>query len=69
MNMNILKFTVPVLGDNTQQLYSKLYGDNGVSFINILSSSPYEIAVISRLIAYLAQKKRGNDYDGCTENS
>lgn len=57
MNMNFAKFPAPVLGDETQELYAKLYGDAGERFIDILNSSPNEIAVISRLIAYLKEKK------------
>lgn len=57
MNMNFAKFPTPVLGDETQELYAKLYGDAGERFVDILNSSPNEIAVISRLIAYLKEKK------------
>lgn len=57
MNMNFAKFPTPVLGDDTQELYAKLYGDAGERFVDILNSSPNEIAVISRLIAYLKEKK------------
>ena len=57
MNMNFPKFPAPVLGDDTQTLYSKLYGEAGKRFVDILNTSPDEIAVISRLIAYLAEKK------------
>ena len=57
MNMNFAKFPAPVLGDDTQVLYSKLYGEAGGRFVDILNSSPDEIAVISRLIAYLAERK------------
>ena len=57
MNMNFAKFSAPVLGDDAQELYIKLYGDVGEKFINILNTSPNEIAVISRLITYLADKK------------
>lgn len=57
MNMNFAKFSTPVLGDDTQELYAKLYGDAGEKFVDILNSSPNEIAVISRLIAYLREKK------------
>ncbi len=59
MNMNFAKFPAPVLGNDTQELYAKLYGDAGKRFIEILNSSPNEIAVISRLIAYL--KERGGE--------
>ena len=56
MNMNFAKFSAPVLGDDTQELYTKLYGDAGDRFVDILNTSPNEIAVISRLIAYLKDK-------------
>lgn len=59
MNMNFAKFSAPVLGDDTQELYTKLYGDAGGKFVDILNTSPNEIAVISRLIAYLKDKKGG----------
>lgn len=64
MNMNFTKFPVPVLGDNTSRLYTRLYGDAGENFVDILRSSPDEIAVISRLIAYLCEKKGGQTH-GC----
>lgn len=60
MNMNFAKFSAPVLGDETQELYTKLYGNVGERFIDILNTSPNEIAVISRLIAYLKEKKGAN---------
>ncbi|NBI56881.1 hypothetical protein D3Z53_02100 [Lachnospiraceae bacterium] len=60
MNMNFAKFSAPVLGDETQELYTKLYGNVGERFIDILNTSPDEIAVISRLIAYLKEKKGAN---------
>lgn len=57
INMNSTKFPSPVLGDDTQELYAKLYGNAGEKFVEILNTSPNEIAVISRLIAYLMEKK------------
>ncbi len=51
------KFSSPALNEDAQVLYSKLYGENGEKFVEILDTSPDEIAVISRLIAYLAEKK------------
>ncbi len=57
MNMNFAKFPTPVLGDDAQALYSKLYGEDGERFVDILNTSPDEIAVISRMIAYLAEMK------------
>lgn len=57
MNMNYAKFSAPVLDESTQCLYTKLYGDAGETFVSVLNSSPDEIAVISRMIAYLMEKK------------
>ena len=56
MNMKFAKFSVPVLGEETQKLYAELYGEAGERFVDILNSSPNEIAVISRLIAYLKNR-------------
>lgn len=57
MNMNFAKFSAPVLDEDTQELYTRLYGDAGSRFVDILNTSPDEIAVISRMIAYLREKK------------
>jgi len=57
MYMNFAKFSAPVMDDNTQALYSKLYGNAGERFVDILNTSPDEIAVISRMIAYLTERK------------
>lgn len=57
MNMNFAKFSAPVLGDGIQELYTRLYGEVGEKFVDILNTSPNEIAVISRLIAYLKEKE------------
>ena len=60
MNMNFAKFTAPVLGEDTQELYSELYGEAGNKFVDVLSSSPDEIAVISKMIAFLNKQKEAN---------
>ena len=57
MKMNFTKFSAPVLDENTQDLYARLYGDAGERFVGILNTSPDEIAVISRMIAYMMEKK------------
>lgn len=57
MNMNFAKFIAPVLGEDTQELYSELYGDAGNKFVDVLSSSPDEIAVVSKMIAFLNKQK------------
>ncbi len=68
MNMNFAKFPTPVLGRKTHELYDKLYGENGARFIDILDTSPDEIAVISRLIAYL-KDQNGGSKNGHSEDS
>ena len=57
MKMDFARFPVPVLDDRTRAVYSRLYGEAGERFIGILNASPDEIAVISRLIANLMEKK------------
>lgn len=64
MNMNFTKFPIPVFREDTQLLYTELYGEAGERFVDILNSSPNEIAVISRLIAFLSERRGDNNY-GC----
>lgn len=53
-----VRFPSPTMDDTAQNLYTELYGDAGARFVGILNSSPNEIAVISRLIAYLDDKTK-----------
>lgn len=62
------KFDVSVLGEDAQEIYSRLYGDKGLKYIEILETSPEEIAVISRLLAYL-ENMMGGEQCGSAENS
>ncbi len=57
MNANFSRWTSPILGKSAEKVYSEVYGDLGDGFIHILENSPYEIAVISRMVAYLNRKK------------
>lgn len=58
MRTNLVKFETPGMGTGTKVLYQKLYGEiAGEQFIDILSNSPDEIAIISRLVAFLAEQK------------
>lgn len=57
MNTNFTRWTCPILGEDAKSVYSGSYGENGNSFVDILETSPYEIAVISRMIAYLQNRK------------
>lgn len=59
MNMNPTRFGTPGMGQETETVYRDVYGTNGVNFTRVLQESPYEIAVLSRLITYLEQKQKG----------
>lgn len=52
-----VRFPSPTMDEEAQNLYVELYGDVGGRFVGVLNSSPNEIAVISRLIAYLDKSK------------
>lgn len=54
------KFPAPGMNEEALELYTKVYGEAGEQFMGILESSPDEIAVISRLLAYLKAKKEAN---------
>lgn len=46
MNINVVKFEIPGMDDKAKEMYINLYGeDEGCRFVDILSSSPDEIAV------------------------
>lgn len=53
---NRTRWTSPILGEGAEALYERAYGESGQTFLKVLEASPYEIAVISRMIAYLKQK-------------
>ncbi|MCI9420596.1 MAG: hypothetical protein HFG32_11385 [Eubacterium sp.] len=61
MNINTVKFAVPGMDENTQNFYTRLYDEVSGRFVNILSTSPDEIAIISRLIVYMMDKKGGEE--------
>lgn len=48
----------PILGKEVYEAYKDIYGEDGIRYIEILDSSPYEISVISRVISNI-QEKRG----------
>lgn len=58
MNINLTRFGTPGMEQEAEKIYSSIYGDSGMNFVHILRESPYEIAVLSRLITYLEQKKK-----------
>ena len=57
-----VRFPSPTMDETAQKLYAELYGYAGTRFVGILNSSPNEIAVISRLIAYLDDKTKEVSY-------
>ena len=61
MNSRFTRFGSPVLGQHVNNVYSEIYGMDGNKYVDILEASPHEIVVISRLIAYLHQKKTKGD--------
>ena len=59
MNTNFTRWTNRILGQAAENVYTDVYGEDGEEFLHILESSPYEIAVISRLIAHLPKMRGG----------
>ncbi len=59
MNANFTRWTSPILGQEAEAVYTGIYGNEGADFLRVLETSPYEIAVVSRLIAYLQKVKGG----------
>lgn len=60
MNTNFTRWTNPILSQEAETIYTDIYGNEGADFLHVLETSPYEIAVVSRLIAYL-QKVKGRE--------
>lgn len=62
LNMDPTRFDPPGMGREVDRLYSGIYGEAaGADFIRVLRGSPYEIAVLSRLLAYLEQEQKKGD--------
>lgn len=59
MNANFTRWTSPILGQEAEAVYTGIYGNEGEDLLRVLETSPYEIAVVSRLIAYLQKVKGG----------
>ena len=59
MNTQHARWTNPVLTQETNKLYTDLYGNEGDTYISVLKTSPYEIAIISRFLAYLEKEHGG----------
>ena len=50
-----VRWASPILGEDVNEAYTKAYGEDGVRYVEVLESSPYEISVISRMIAYMQE--------------
>lgn len=59
MNVNFTGWENPVWTKEFPEVYENIYQEDGREFIKILESSPYEMIVLSRLIAYLDSKREG----------
>lgn len=53
---NRVRWSCPVLDDSVNRLFCQAYGEVGYSFCTVLSSAPYEIAVVARILAYLNER-------------
>ena len=53
LNLNTTRWSNPILDSFALKLYQEVYINDCQYYLNVLRESPYEIAVISRLIAYL----------------
>lgn len=53
LNTNITGFDSPVLTQNTEKMYTEVYGADGVGFVRILESAPDENSIISKLLLHL----------------
>lgn len=58
MKANFTRWPSPILNDDASNLFAESYGDNAQNFLCVLSNSPYEIALLSALLAYLNAIKR-----------
>lgn len=57
-DMNV-RWGAPILGQEVNEVYSNAYGRDGEHYVEVLESSPYEIAVISRMLAFMQENKKG----------
>lgn len=57
MKANFTRWTNPILGQDADEFYTNIYEGNGKEIVRMLETAPYEIAVISRLLTYLQNKK------------
>lgn len=59
MEMKGTRWESPILEENATALYEKNYGAFGKELLDIFEDGPYEMAVVSRLLAHLQDKIKG----------
>ena len=57
MTVSGTRWTSQILGQQAQAVYGELYGAAGQRLVELLEPAPYEITVISRLLACLHRKR------------
>ena len=60
MKANFVRWENPILNDDAKTVFEENYGKNAQSILDVLNTSPEEIAVISMLLAYLNTLNRSN---------
>ena len=60
MKANFIRWENPILNDDAKTVFEENYGKNAQSILDVLNTSPEEIAVISMLLAYLNTLNRSN---------
>lgn len=68
MNVNVTRWASPFL-EQGQSVYTASYGSDAAQLLTVLESAPYEIAVLSRLIAYLYRALEGGAEHGYPQDS
>lgn len=53
MKANFFRWENPILNDDVKTVFEENYGKNAQSILDVLETSPDEIAVISMLLTYL----------------
>lgn len=53
MKADCFRWENPILNDDADAVFEENYGEDAKNILNVLESSPNEIAVISMLLTYL----------------
>lgn len=52
-HINNYGWSNPVLTSEIRRMYDKLYGEDGKAYLEVLETSPFEVAAVSTLLAFL----------------